>query len=141
MDTPNNEIYTDIILDYYRHPKNFGEIKDAQIKSKDTNPMCGDVVEMCVKINGGCIMDAKFCGKGCAISQAAASMLAENIQGKSLEEVKNVSKEDVVGMLGIELSAMRLKCALLPLKVLKVGVLNFLDSRSGNEESINNEMK
>ncbi len=129
-----NEIYTDIILDYYRHPKNFGEIKDAQIKSKDTNPMCGDIVEMCVKINGGCVMDAKFCGKGCAISQAAASMLIETIQGKSLDEIKNVSKEDVLGMLGIELSAIRLKCALLPLKVLKIGVINFLGSKLDEAE-------
>ena len=141
MDTPNNEIYTDIILDYYRHPKNFGEIEDAQIKSKDTNPMCGDVVEMCVKINGGCVMDAKFCGKGCAISQAAASMLAETIQGKNLDEIKNVSKEDGLGMLGIELSAMRLKCALLPLKVLKIGVLNFLGSKLDEAEINSLEVK
>ena len=85
------EMYTEVILDYYRNPKNFGTIENPDIQARDTNPLCGDVIEMQLKLNGnGTIEQVRFSGKGCAISLAAASMLTENIEGKSLEEIQRI---------------------------------------------------
>lgn len=120
------DMYQDIILDYYRNPRNFGRIKNPDVKARDTNPLCGDIIEMELKLNGNKIVDAKYTGKGCAISQAAASMLTETIIGKSLDYVKKLDKEDILKLLGIEISPVRLKCALLSFKVLKVGVYKYL---------------
>lgn len=127
---PSNEIYSEIILDYYRHPKNFGKLEKPDIVSKDYNPLCGDSVEIQLKVSNGKIVDVKFTGSGCAISQAAASMLTEVIKGKKLEEVVKLDKDDVLKLLGIELSPIRLKCALLPLKALKLGVYSYLSKKS-----------
>ena len=130
----SEEMYTEMILDYYRHPKNFGEIDNPDIKARDTNPLCGDVIEMHLKLNGNHIVEqARFSGNGCAISQAAASMLTENIEGKTLEEIRNLGKEDILNMLGIQVSAVRLKCALLGLKVLKLGTYSFLGKQMEEE--------
>ena len=119
------QMYQEIILDHYRHPKNFGKIENATIKERDVNPACGDVIEMTLCIKENKVEDIKFTGKGCAISQASASMLTEDVKRKSLKQVKNIQKEDILKMLGIELSGMRLKCALLALKVLKLGVYKY----------------
>ena len=128
------EMYTEVILDYYRNPKNFGTIENPDIQARDTNPLCGDVIEMQLKLNGnGTIEQVRFSGKGCAISLAAASMLTENIEGKSLEEIQRIGKEDVLDMLGIQVSAVRLKCALLGLKVLKLGTYSFLGKQMEEE--------
>lgn len=117
-----DDMYADIILDYYRNPRNYGHITDAEIKAKDFNPLCGDEIEINIKVNGNAIKDIKFCGKGCAISQAAASMLTEIVIGKRLDEVAKISKQDILDLLSIPISAVRIKCALLSLKVLKMGV-------------------
>lgn len=125
----NSEIYSEIILDYYRHPKNFGKMENPDIISKDYNPLCGDSVEIQLKISNNKIVDVKFNGSGCAISRASASMLTEIIKGKTIEDIIKLDKDDILKLLGIELSPLRLKCALLPLKTLKLGVYSYLGNR------------
>jgi len=122
----SSDIYKDIILDYYRHPRNFGDLPEPDVRSKDSNPLCGDVIEMQLKIRDGKIDDLRFKGRGCAISQASASMLTELAKGKALDEIKALSKEDVLNMLGIDPGPTRIKCALLGLKVMKLGVYGYL---------------
>ena len=122
----SSDIYKDIILDYYRNPRNFGDLPNPDVRAKDSNPLCGDIIEMQLKINDGKIEDVRFKGKGCAISQASASMLTEVVKGKTLDEVKAMSKTDVLNLLGIDPGPTRIKCALLGLKVVKLGVYGFL---------------
>jgi nitrogen fixation NifU-like protein len=122
----SSDIYKDIILDYYRNPRNFGELPNPDVRAKDSNPLCGDIIEIQLKINGGKVEDIRFQGKGCAISQASASMLTEVAKGKSLDEVKALGKPDVLELLGIDPGPTRIKCALLGLKVLKLGVYGYL---------------
>lgn len=125
------DIYREIILDYYRNPRNFGKLEKYDISSHDTNPLCGDEVEMQVKVGEGTKMDeVKFTGKGCAISLASASMLTELAKGKPLTWVKELSKEDIFKMLGDpDLGPSRVKCALLGMKVLKTGVYGYLGTK------------
>jgi nitrogen fixation NifU-like protein len=122
----SSDIYKDIILDYYRHPRNFGELPDPDVRAKDSNPLCGDVIEMELKIKDGRIDDLRFKGRGCAISQASASMLTELAKGKTLEEIKSLGKDDVLNMLGIDPGPTRIKCALLGLKVIKLAAYGYL---------------
>ncbi len=122
----SSDIYKDIILDYYRNPRNFGELQNPDVRAKDSNPLCGDIIEMQLKINDRKVDDIRFQGKGCAISQASASMLTEVVKGKSLDEVKALGKPDVLELLGIDPGPTRIKCALLGLKVLKLGVYGYL---------------
>ena len=126
----------DEILDHYRNPRNYGELEDPDIHVRDSNPLCGDVIELFIKVKDGVISDVKFKGRGCAISQASASKLTEKIIGMRLEDVKKLSRQDILEMLGIELSPVRLKCALLSLKVLKIGVYSYLGQKleSGQTE-------
>jgi nitrogen fixation NifU-like protein len=121
-----SDIYKDIILDYYRNPRNFGDLPNPDVRAKDSNPLCGDIIEMQLKINDGRIEDVRFKGKGCAISQASASMLTEVMKGKTLDEIKAMSKTDVLNLLGIDPGPTRIKCALLGLKVAKLGVYGYL---------------
>ena len=124
------EMYQEMILDHYRQPKNFGNLKNPSFTFKDSNPVCGDIIQIQVRVDQrNSIKEIKFNGKGCAISQAAASMLTEEVKGKPLEEIKNLKKEDVLKLLGIPLSGIRLKCALLSLKVLKVGAYSYLGQK------------
>ena len=122
----SSDIYKDIILDYYRHPRNFGDLPEPDVRSKDSNPLCGDVIEMQIRVRDGKIDDLRFKGRGCAISQASASMLTELAKGKTLDEIKALGKEDVLSMLGIDPGPTRIKCALLSLKVMKLGVYGYL---------------
>ena len=117
-----DDLYRQNILDHYQNPRNFGTLEHPDISAEDSNPLCGDEIRIDLKVRGGKIEDVRFTGKGCSISRAAASMLTEEIRGKTLEEVKRIGKDDVLEMLGIELGPVRLKCALLALKTLKVGV-------------------
>ncbi len=129
----SSDIYKDIILDYYRNPRNFGELPNPDVRAKDSNPLCGDIIEMQLKINDGKVEDIRFQGKGCAISQASASMLTEAVKGKSLDDVKALGKPDVLELLGIDPGPTRIKCALLGLKVLKLGVYAYLGQKVTEE--------
>ncbi len=122
------DIYRELILDYYRSPRNFGKLEKFDIDAHDTNPLCGDDIGMQIRVGvGRSIEEIKFSGKGCAISQASASMLTELAKGKPLEWVKQLSKEDIFKMLGDpDLGPSRVKCALLGMKVLKMGVYGYL---------------
>jgi nitrogen fixation NifU-like protein len=117
-----DELYRDFILDHYRNPRNAGTIDDADASFEDINPLCGDKIRMDLKISDGKVTDVKFKGRGCAISQASASLLTEQIKGKTLAEISKLGKEDVLENVGINISAARLKCALLGLKVLKLAL-------------------
>ena len=123
----DDQFYREYILDHYKNPRNFGRIEHADISHEELNPLCGDVVGMDFKVAEGRIEDVKFHGRGCAISQASASLLTERLKGMSLEEARQIEKEDVLDELGIEISPARLKCALLSLKVLKVGAYGLAD--------------
>jgi len=122
----SSEIYKDIILDYYRNPRNFGDLPEPDVRAKDSNPVCGDIIEMQLKIKDGKVDDIRFKGKGCAISQASASMLTEAVKGKTLDEIKAMGKPNVLELLGIDPGPTRIKCALLGLKVLKLSVYGYL---------------
>ena len=131
------DIYREVILDYYRNPRNFGRLEKFDIDARDTNPLCGDEVEIHIRVGEGRkIEEIKFIGKGCAISQASASMLTELAKGKQLEWVKDVTKEDVFKMLGNpDLGPSRVKCALLGMKVLKTGVYGYLGAHYDDPDS------
>ncbi len=128
------EAQFEIILDHYRNPRNYGELKDASIKVKDSNPLCGDVIEVYLKINNGVVEKATFRGHGCAISQASASMLIESIQGKPLDWFKSLDKRYIFDMLGIEVGPVRVKCALLSLKAVKTAVYTYQGLKISSEE-------
>ena len=115
------ELYREVILDHNRSPRNFGRLDPADATAAGRNPLCGDVIGMDFRVKDGVIEEVRFHGRGCAISQAAASLLTERLKGLPLEEAKKISKDDVLGELGIQISPARIKCALLSLKVLKVG--------------------
>jgi nitrogen fixation NifU-like protein len=116
------DMYREVILDHYKNPRFRGELDPADISYQDDNPLCGDMIRIDLRVDeNNQVVECAFSGQGCAISQASASMLMEDIQGKSLEEIKEYSREDILDMLGIELGPVRLKCAMLSLKVLKVG--------------------
>ena len=120
--TTLEDFYREYILDHYRNPRNRGEIAAPDITYADSNPLCGDEIRIDLLVKDGVVDDVKFSGRGCAISQASVSMLTEMIEGKPIEEVKAITKEDVLEMIGIPLTPVRVKCALLGLKVLKGGV-------------------
>ncbi|HXF68207.1 MAG TPA: SUF system NifU family Fe-S cluster assembly protein [Thermoflexus sp.] len=116
------DLYRELILDHYENPRNYGELPDADISYEDDNPLCGDRVRIDLKVQDGRIVDVRFSGKGCAISQASASMLTERIKGATVEEARRLTRDDILEMLGIPLGPARIKCALLSLKVLKAGL-------------------
>lgn len=118
-------MYRENILDHYKNPHNHGEIKNPDIKFTENNPLCGDVITINLKLNDHKVGDVKFRGRGCAISQAATSMLTDEIIGKTLEEVKNIKRENIVRMLGIQIGVVRTKCATLGLVAIKNGINEF----------------
>ena len=118
-------MYRENIIDHYKHPRNKEELESFDFDFRDSNPTCGDVIEWKAVVDGDKLEELKFQGHGCAISQAAASMLSQLVEGKKLDEVLNMDNEDVFEMLGIELSALRVKCALLGLKALQKGILKY----------------
>lgn len=118
-----DDLYRELIIDRYQNPLYRGVLEPNDITFEDSNPLCGDEIRIDLRVDGsGVVTEAVFSGHGCAISQASADLLIESILGKSVEEVKELKKQDVLDMLGIELGPVRLKCALLSLKVLKAGV-------------------
>ena len=117
-----DELYREEILDHYKHPRHRGTLERPDLTYEDANPLCGDQLRIDIAVEDGRIAQIRHSGHGCSISQAAASMLCERMEGRPLEEVKQLTREDVLEMLGIELGPVRLKCALLALKTLKAGV-------------------
>lgn len=127
----SSEIYKEIILDNYRNPRNFGDLEDPDIEHKDYNPLCGDELRFQIKLDEEQrVSEVRFTGQGCAISQASASMLTERIQDMTLDEIRALEKKDILDMLGINVSPTRLTCALLPLKVVKLGVYEYLGAHN-----------
>ena len=118
-----DDLYRELIIERYKTPHYRGHLDPHDISFEDDNPLCGDHIRIDLRVDeNGRVTEANFDGHGCAISQASADLLVESIQGKHLDEVKQIDKEDVLDLLGIELGPVRLKCALLSLKVLKAGV-------------------
>ena len=115
-------IYKETILDHYRHPRNYGDLPNANARAKDSNVLCGDVVEMQLRIDANRIDEARFRGEGCAISIATASMLTEFAKGKSIREIKKLGKEELIRLLGADPGPGRIECALLGLEVLKAAI-------------------
>ena len=115
-----DELYREYILEHYKHPHNFGELPDPDMEAEDYNPLCGDELRVQLKVNdSGEIEDLRFSGQGCAISQASASMVSDEIKGMKVDDLLRLDKQFVLELLGIDISATRMKCALLSLKVLK----------------------
>ena len=118
-----DDLYREVIIEHYKNPGYRGHLDPHDIRFEDSNPLCGDHIEITARTDdSGKVADARFDGRGCAISQASADLLIESIIDKPLEEVKKLNKQDILDMLGIDLGPVRLKCALLSLKVLKAGV-------------------
>jgi nitrogen fixation NifU-like protein len=117
-----DDLYREVIIEHYKNPGYRGKLDPHDISFEDENPLCGDHIRIDLRVDEqGRVSEAAFSGHGCAISQASADLLLEEIIGKSVEEVKEMGKQNVLDLLGIELGPVRLKCALLPLKVLKAG--------------------
>ena len=117
------DLYREVIIDRFKNPQYRGKLEPNDISFEDDNPLCGDHIRIDLRLDEtDRVNEVRFDGHGCAISQSSADLLAESIIGKSLEEIKILTKEDVLELLGIELGPVRLKCALLSLKVLKAGV-------------------
>ena len=115
-----DSIYREEILEHYKRPHNWGHLEPHDLEFKDSNPLCGDELTVQIRTNGGGkIEDLRFSGHGCAISQAAASMTGDEVKGMQVDELLKLDKSFVLDLLGIEISATRMKCALLSLKVLK----------------------
>lgn len=117
-----DSLYREAILDHFRNPRNKGVLEPADFSYEDVNPLCGDEIRIDVRIDGERVSEVMFSGRGCAISQAAASILMEMVEGRPLDEAKAISREDVLEELGVPISPARMKCAMLGLKVLKAGL-------------------
>lgn len=114
--------YREYILEHYRNPRNYGKLDKPDVHAEDANPLCGDQLGMDLTVAGDLVTEVRFQGRGCAISQAAASMLSEMIEGKTVTEVRALGKEDVLEALGVPISPARTKCAFLSLRVLHRGL-------------------
>ena len=114
-----DDMYRDYILDHYKNPRNAGQLPGATNTYSDSNPLCGDEITMALLVDEDRVKDVRFQGKGCAISQASASILTEEVKGKTLDEVKAIDRQHILENLGIPISPARIKCALLGLKTLK----------------------
>lgn len=126
----SEDIYREIILDHYRNPRNKGMISDADVSFHDSNPLCGDEIDIHLKVEDNIVKDIKFEGRGCAISQASASMLTEMVMNKSLTSIKELGKDDILENIGlVNLGPARIKCALLSLKVLKMSMVEYYASK------------
>lgn len=112
------DYYREYILDHYRNPRNCGTLEQPDAHAEDSNPLCGDQLAIDLKVDGDRVTEVRFQGRGCAISQASASMLSEMIEGHTVEEVIHLGKDDVLDALGISISPARTKCAFLSLRVL-----------------------
>lgn len=131
-----DDFYREEILEHYTHPHNYGTLEQADISHQENNPLCGDTIRFDIQLeeDGQTVKDVRFSAVGCAISKASASMLTDLLIGQSLDGIKALTNEDVIDELGIELGPVRLKCALLPLKVVKVGAYGLDGWQEGDKE-------
>ncbi|HEY6016705.1 MAG TPA: SUF system NifU family Fe-S cluster assembly protein [Gaiellaceae bacterium] len=120
--TEFDDLYREVILDHYKSPRNHGTLEHADAEAEGQNPLCGDEVAIQLVFDGDRISDVKFAGRGCAISQAATSMLTEMVKGKTVEEAAAIEKEDLLEEMPIPLTPIRLKCAVLGLTTLKIAL-------------------
>lgn len=124
----DDSIYREQIIDLYERPLNYGQLETADWSYEEDNPLCGDVIRIDVKLDDqNRVAEVAWSGDGCAISQAAASLLTEEIKGMALEDVRNFDKDELLELIGVKLSMARVKCALLSLKVLKAGAYGMPD--------------
>ena len=130
------DLYQETLLDHYRNPRNVGKLDNPDFSSGEDNPSCGDSVIMEGHIKNNILTDIHFTGKGCVLSQAAASMLTESCQGKTIEEILALNKDFVLTLIGMKLGPNRLRCALLPLEALQKGIKMYKDKqqRKGTEK-------
>jgi nitrogen fixation protein NifU and related proteins len=120
----DDQLYREYILDHYKHPHNHGSLEQADMQAHDVNPLCGDELTFQMSVDAdGRVTEVAFDGQGCAISQASASMLSDELKGKTGEELLALDRQTILDLLGIEISATRLKCAMLSLKVVKAAAL------------------
>jgi len=120
----DDELYREYILEHYKHPHNHGSLEHADMEAHDLNPLCGDELTFQISLDDeGRVSEVAFDGHGCAISQASASMLSDEIKGKSNQELLALDRQTILDLLGIEISATRMKCAMLSLKVVKAAAL------------------
>jgi len=117
-----DDLYRDYILEHYRRPHNFGVLDHPTVSHEGANPLCGDRITLQVRVHDGVIDGVGFTGRGCAISQASASLLTDEIKGKSIDDAAHMGSSDVLELLGIEISPARLKCALLSLETLQLAL-------------------
>ena len=133
----NADIYHEMIVDYSRNPINYGEIENHDVTFHDSNPLCGDSIDIDIKIDKDKITDIKFHGKGCAICMACSSVLTEITKGKTIDEARTIEKNDVLSELGLEhLQAVRIKCALLSLKVLKSALYTYIGKNLSETQDV-----
>jgi len=131
-----DDMYREVILEHYKHPHNAGTLEQPDISHEENNPLCGDRVRIDLQVVDGVITDVRFKGRGCAISQASASLLTDELKGKTLDQARAISKDDLLDLIGIPLdkNPVRIKCVLLPLKTLKAGVYEYLGAQMDDEE-------
>ena len=123
-------LYREELLDHFRHPRNRGELPDAQVSTEALNPSCGDEIALQIRVDDGILSQIAFMGKGCVISQAAASLLTELVKGKRVEELEGLTKDDMTSLVGISLGPTRLRCALLALESLHNALLLYKESNA-----------
>jgi nitrogen fixation NifU-like protein len=116
-------LYREYIIDHYKHPRNFGELEEPDAEFHDRNPVCGDEMGVHIKLDGDRVADLRFHGHGCAISQAAASIISDELKGKTVKEIAELDRHFVLDEIGVDLSPTRLKCGLLALKVVQGALL------------------
>jgi len=133
-----DDFYREEILEHYTHPHHYGTLEHADISHEENNPLCGDRIRFDIKLDedGKTVKDVRFSAVGCAISKASASMLSDLLIGQTLDEIKALTNEDVIEELGIDLGPVRLKCALLPLKVVKVGAYGLAGWQESTEQDV-----
>jgi len=131
MGIGGSDMYRQQILDHYKNPRNYGEIEDPTFTHVGENPMCGDTIEMDVVLDDDeeVIEGVAFRGDGCAISQAAASMLSEELKGLPIDDLQEMDRDDIIDMLGVDISPMRVKCAVLAEKVAQDGTEIYLGEK------------